>query len=289
MACLPPFLALMRPHQWVKNAFVAAPLFFTPEVMDRAHALPVLLAIAVFCLLSSCVYIINDWADREADRLHPEKRTRPLAAGTVSLPFAGVQLAVLAGAAAAGSLALGRGFALVALAYVSINLAYSLRLKQIAILDVLMVAAGFVLRVVAGAAVIGVVPSAWIIIMTGLLALFIALAKRRDDLVRKLADNHRAALAGYNKPFIDTALTVVLSALLVAYLIYTTEAEVIARMGSPYLYATVPWVVAGVLRYLQIIYVEERSGSPTSIALKDRFIVPVVLGWIATFTLLIYA
>ena len=283
-----PLLALMRPHQWVKNAFVAAPLFFTPDRLSAGSALTVLLGMLCFCALSSAVYILNDTLDREADRHHPDKRHRPLAAGTVALAPALATMVALAAGGLAVALALSLGFGAIALVYLAINALYSLKLKDVSIVDVLLVSLGFVLRVYGGAELIDVLPSVWIIVCTGLLALFLALAKRRDDLVKRLDAEHRSALKGYTKPFIDTAITLVLGALLVSYLIYTTDPAVMSRIGSQHLYLTTPFVVAGVLRYLQITLVEERSGSPTLLALTDRFLVVTVLGWIATFAALIY-
>jgi decaprenyl-phosphate phosphoribosyltransferase len=177
---------------------------------------------------------------------------------------------------------------LVAALYFAINLLYSFWLKHVSLLDVLIVAAGFVLRVDAGAAAIQVEPTVWIVVCTGLLALFLALAKRRDDLAKDLSETHRPSLAGYNRRFIDQALAMILGALLVSYLIYTTDQTVIARYGTDKLYLTAPFVIAGVLRYLQITVVEERSGSPTDIALTDRFLIVTMLGWIIVFGLLIY-
>ncbi len=283
-----PFLRLLRPHQWVKNAFVAAPLFFTPRAMSLDSALVVLAGFACFCVLSSGVYVLNDFLDREADRQHPVKRNRPLAAGTVPVPVA---LAIMIGLIAAGlvgALLLGRAFAEIALAYFLINLGYSTFLKRASIIDVMLVALGFVLRVYAGGALIGVEPSVWIISCTMLLALFIALAKRRDDLVKGLDDNHRGSLKGYSKRFLDTSLAVVLAALLVSYLLYTTQPENRAHFGTDHLYLTAPFVIAGVLRYLQITLVEERSGAPTRVVLTDPFLRYTVLGWLATFAVLIY-
>lgn len=281
---------LVRPRQWVKNAFVAAPLFFTPSAWTKPQITAVLLTLIVFCLLSSAVYIINDFADREADRLHPVKKTRPIASGEISpslaLALAGLLLAVAAAAVAVPFLP--ETVVRIAALYLGINLLYSFWLKHVSLLDVLMVATGFVLRVDAGAAAIGIDPTVWIVVCTGLLALFLALAKRRDDVTKLLSEEHRPSLAGYNRRFIDTALSMVLGALLVSYLIYTTDQSVIARYGTDKLYLTAPFVIAGVLRYLQITLVEERSGSPTDIALTDRFLIVTVLGWVAVFGLLIY-
>lgn len=281
-------MTLLRPQQWVKNLFLWPVLLLTPTVLTWSHVALVAQATLVFCCASSMVYIVNDWCDREADRAHPVKRHRPLAAGTVS-----------PGAAAAllGGLAVGLGltifdlswrFQLVAGGYLALNLLYSFALKRVAILDVLCIAMGFVLRVVGGGVVVAVAPSAWLLIITGLLALFLALAKRRDDLVHALGSEHRRSLEGYNLAFLDVSVPVVLGTLLVAYLTYTTDTAVMARLGTTNVYTTSPFVVAGILRYLQITYVEERSGNPTRIALSDRFMLCAVAGWVATFAVLIY-
>ena len=281
-------VSLLRVPQWIKNAFVLAPLFFTPQAVSSHTATRVGLGMLCFCLISSCVYIINDLSDREADRSHPRKRRRPLAAGTVTTAEALVLLAILCAAGFAGAVALSGTFALVLSLYFSINLAYSFGLKHRPIIDLLAISAGFVLRVDAGARLIHVQPSEWIMICTGFLALFLAIAKRRDDLVKDVGTGHRPSLRGYTTQFLDVAATIVLGALLVSYAIYTTDNEVMARLGSERLYLTVPFVLAGILRYLQIALVEERSGSPTTIVLTDRFMIVTIVGWIATFAALIY-
>jgi 4-hydroxybenzoate polyprenyltransferase len=287
-SAVPPVLVLLRPHQWVKNAFIAAPLFFTPSAVNVGSVTTVLLGMLAFCVLSSAVYILNDYMDRDADRLHPRKRLRPLAAGSVPVPLAlGLMAALIVGGLAL-AWSLAPRFAGIALVYLFVNALYSLKLKDVSIVDVMLVSLGFVLRVYGGAELINVLPSVWIVICTGLLALFMALAKRRDDLVKNLDTGHRTALQGYTKPFIDTAITTVIGALLVSYLIYTTDVSVMTRIGSHSLYLTTPFVIAGVLRYLQITVVEERSGSPTALALTDKFLVLTVLGWLATFGALIY-
>ena len=284
-----PILALLRPHQWIKNLFVAAPLFFTPAALSPGALGRVILGIACFSALASAMYVLNDWCDREADRCHPRKRLRPLAAGTVSVRKA---LLLALGLALAGfalaALLLPAAFGQVLAGYVLLNLAYSFWLKRIAILDVLVIAIGFVLRIYAGGFLIGVTPTVWIVACTLLLALFLALAKRRDDIVRGLEKNHRPALAGYNAAFLDTAIAVVLGSLLVCYLLYTTQAENMARLHSNKLFLTVPFVIAGVLRYLQVTLVEHRSGTPTRLAVTDRFLLLTILGWLATFAVLIY-
>ncbi|MEX2598838.1 MAG: UbiA prenyltransferase family protein [Dehalococcoidia bacterium] len=281
-------LTLMRPHQWVKNAFVVAPLLLTPTALSIDTLLPVAGGLLAFCAVASGMYILNDFLDREADRAHPTKRLRPLAAGTVSPAFAlGLCVLLLAGGLGL-SLWLSFAFAVVVAVYVLLNIAYSVRLKHLAIVDVFVIAFGFVLRVEAGALLADINLTVWITIIVGLLALFIALGKRRDDLVKTLGSEHRRSLEGYNKAFLDASVVVVLGALLVAYLIYTTDVDVMERLGTENLFFSAPWVVAGVMRYLQIIFVDERSGSPTLLVLTDRFLITVIAGWAITLGILLY-
>lgn len=283
-----PALRLLRPHQWIKNAFVAAPLFFTPGALSPANIALVLAGVVSFCLIASAVYILNDYTDRHADRLHPTKRMRPIASGEVSGATALFLFAAILGAGLLLAFGLHPAFGALAAAYFLVNVAYSFGLKQISIVDVMMITLGFVLRVFAGAVLIAVAPSVWIVICTGLVALFLALAKRRDDIVKELGGRHRQSLKGYTKPFLDTSISVVLGALLVAYMIYTTDEEVAARLDSERLYLTIPFVIAGILRYLQIVLVEERSGAPTTIVLTDRFLIGCMALWVASFALLIH-
>ncbi len=280
---------LVRPAQWVKNAFVVAPLFFTPSAISPTTVKAVVLGTACFCAASSAVYILNDYRDRESDRLHPRKKTRPLAAGTVPVPVAFVLMGLLlAVALVVPYLWLPAGFFWIVAVYIALNVAYTVKLKSVAIIDVMIVAIGFVLRVEGGARLIEVTASAWLVIATGLLALFMAVAKRRDDLVQGLDASHRKSIEGYTKPFLDSIIAVILGALLVTYLIYATDTNVMQRLGTTKVFYTAPFVVAGILRYLQITMVEERSGSPTRIFLTDRMILGCVAGWIATFAALIY-
>jgi decaprenyl-phosphate phosphoribosyltransferase len=279
---------LLRPEQWTKNLFVVAPLFFTPPALSLASVAAVAGGVLCFCLLASAIYIVNDYLDREADRIHPTKAKRPLAAGTVSVPVALSLLILLLSGGLALALWLSPAFAAVGAAYVAMNLAYSLWLKHVAIVDVLIIALSFVLRVLAGNVLIEVAPSAWILIVSGLLALFMALAKRRDDLVRSLGDQHRRSLTGYSQSFLDTAVAVVLGALLVTYMIYTTDRQVMAELGTDRLVYTVIFLIAGVLRYLQITLVENRSGSPTTVVLTDRFLLVTGALWAITLAALIH-
>ena len=279
---------MLRPWQWTKNVFVMAPLFFTPPALSLKNVELVAAGFVSFCALASAIYILNDYFDREADRRHPEKQFRPLAAGTVAVSVAFMLFGVLLAGGFAIALVVSYEFALIAAGYVALNLAYSFGLKNVAILDVLIIALGFTLRVQAGAVLIDIAPSAWITITTGLLALFLALAKRRDDLSRKLCQDHRKSLSGYTLPFLDVAATIMLGALLVAYMIYTTDENVMSELRTDKIYYTTPFVVAGILRYLQIALVEKGSGSPTDVVLTDRFLIVTIIGWAITFGILIH-
>jgi len=282
-------VALLRPHHWVKNIFVLLPLLLTPAAMTWEAAGAALMGVAAFCAVASAVYVMNDYMDREADRRHPSKRFRPLASGAVpvalALPTMGL---LLAGGLAIGSLLTGP-FVFLLGTYFAINVGYSMGLKDIPIVDVLIVALGFILRVEAGASLVGVATTQWITIMTGLLALLLALGKRRDDVVNSRDTSHRSSLAGYNKPFLDNVMTAVLGALLVTYIIYTTDPAVAARIETGYLFYTTPLVAAGIMRYLQLLFVETRSSDPTEVLLNDRVLQGTILGWALCFGLLLYA
>lgn len=279
---------LLRPHQWLKNIVLFAPLMFTPWAINARSFTLLLAGFACFCAVASGVYVLNDLADRASDRLHPKKRFRPIAAGVIG---AGEALA-LGGLLVAGGLlfsyALSRDFAAVVALYLAINIAYSWRLKTVSILDILIIALGFVLRLQAGGVLVGIRPSGYLLTCIGLLALFMAIGKRRDDLVKGVDTNHRRSLTGYTPQFLDISMAVLLGALLVSYLMYTMDPAVAQRMGTDKLYMTLPFVVAGILRYLQITLVEERSGSPTRIVGSDRFLIATVCGWAAVFASLLY-
>jgi decaprenyl-phosphate phosphoribosyltransferase len=279
---------LVRPRQWIKNAFVAAPLFFTPEAVNLQNLGLVAAATAIFCVASSAIYIFNDLFDRDADRLHPAKASRPVASGAVPVAVAWSAFGLLAMLALGGAVWLSRNFAFYVVGYLILQTAYSSGLKHVAVLDVMIIAVGFVLRIFAGSVLIAAVPSPWIVIATGLVASFLALAKRRDDLVMDIGVSHRRSLGGYTVEFLDTAIAVLLAALLVSYLMYTTSEAVIARLGTPHLYISSVFVVAGVLRYLQLAIVFRRTGSPTDVMLGDWFMIATCTGWVLAMGCLIY-
>lgn len=279
---------LARPRQWVKNAFVFAPLFFTPAAISWESLYVVTQVFVGFCLISSAVYCFNDYRDRESDRKHPVKKNRPLATGEVGVASAIVFAVVLAFAGLAIVVLAAPGAGFYVLLYVAANIAYSMVLKRYPIIDVLTISVGFVLRIYAGAAALDLTPTVWIQICAGLLALFIALAKRRDDLVREVGAEHRESLEGYSKPFLDTCVVVTLSVLLVSYLIFTADREAMERLGSDKLFLTTPYVIAGLFRYLQLMLVYERSGSPTDLLFNDRFLMASVAAWVASFAYMIH-
>jgi len=283
-------IILMRPHQYIKNLFIFLPLFFALEITNTNLLLNALLAFVAFSISASSIYIFNDYMDIEVDRLHPKKRKRPLASGEVSKKSAKSLIAILSIIGISLMAVVSLKALYVLLLYMGLNIAYTLHLKHIAILDITIIAIGFVLRLFVGAFATDIKLSMWIVVMTFLLALFMALAKRRDDVLIYLntGKKMRKVIDGYNLQFLDTAMAIMASVVIVAYTIYTTSSEVVARVHSEYLYLTALFVILGVLRYLQITFVEEESGSPTKIVLKDRFMQFVLLGWIITFVWILY-
>jgi 4-hydroxybenzoate polyprenyltransferase len=280
----------LRPAQWVKNGFVFAALIFSRSVLDWHRTTLVVLAAATFCLISSAGYLLNDILDAPEDRQHPLKRLRPVASGRLSVRAAGSVAALLAAAALAGAWALGRGFLLVVATYASVNLLYSLFLKHITLVDIFVIAAGFVLRVLGGAVVIQVEISAWLIVCTTLLALFLALTKRRHELVL-LGDNasdHRSSLADYSPYFLDQLIAVVTASTLMSYALYTLSADVAAKFPGKRLELTIPFVLFGIFRYLYLVHQTQEGGNPTRLLLTDRVLLSVVLCWAASVILIIY-
>jgi decaprenyl-phosphate phosphoribosyltransferase len=278
---------LLRPQQWVKNVFVFAPLFFSPAASADSALSDVLFMFAAFCLGASGLYCLNDFCDRDSDKLHPQKRLRPVAAGTISPTVALILSGVLAASGLAIAFVMTKGGWVLA-AYLGLTILYSFVLKRLAIVDVLTIALGFVLRVYAGAAAASLEPTVWILVCTGMLALFIALTKRRDDLTQELNAEHRESLGGYSIAFLDASFVMVSTALVVSYVVFTTDPDAMQRLGSDKLYLTIPFVIAGTLRHLQLTMVYKRSGSPTDLALSDPFLVIAVLGWIGAFAFLMY-
>lgn len=283
-------IVLIRPHQYVKNLFIFMPMFFVGQMANVDLLVDSLIAFVAFSLSASAVYILNDYRDVEDDRLHPTKKNRPLASGSVSSQTGLVIMFLLVTCGLALMASLSIEAVAILIAYISLNLAYSFKLKRVAIIDVVIISTGFVLRLFIGSQVTAIPLSMWIVIMTFLLALFLALAKRRDDVLifRDTGKKMRQVVDGYNLQLIDSAMTIMSAVVIVAYILYTTSAEAVARIGNDHLYLTALFVILGIMRYLQIALVEENSGSPTRIVLKDRFIQLTIIAWLATFGWMIY-
>ncbi len=284
------FLAL-RPAQWTKNFLVFAGLIFAVRLFDPVAVLTAIEAFVIFCGLSGAVYLINDVADRESDRRHPLKRQRPIAAGVVSVRLAVGTAAVLLAVSLGGAFLISRPFGLVALAYASLQGLYSGPLKHIVIIDVLTLAIGFVLRAVGGAVAIDVSISHWLLVCTILLALFMALAKRRHELVL-LADGatgHRPILGEYSPYLLDQMIAVVTASTLVAYIFYTISPETAEKFGTEWLGLTIPFPLYGIFRYLYLVHQREGGGSPSDLLLNDRPLLACVALWVVAVVLIIYA
>ena len=283
------YLQLMRPHQYIKNLALFLPAFFALRITDPILLGKTILAAVAFSLAASSVYILNDYRDREDDRLHPVKKNRPLAAGTVSVQNAWILMGVLllSSLTVLGIMNQTAFFLLVA--YLSLNVAYSFGLKHIPIIDIFIIAIGFVIRIAVGAEVGDIPLSMWIILITFLLALFIALAKRRDDVILAAEGKKvRKSIDGYNLEFINGAMMMIGAVMMVAYISYTISPEIQNKFNNQSLYLTAFFVLLGVLRYLQITFVEQKSGHPARILLSDIFLQLTVLAWLATFGVLLY-
>ena len=281
---------LLRPKQYIKNIFIFLPLFFTGQVTNIELFVKASLAFVAFSLSASAVYIFNDYEDIKDDRKHPKKKYRPLAAGIISKNTALLLMIILfiIGFTLMAVISLK---ALVILSiYVILNILYSLKLKRIAVLDVTIIAIGFVSRLFVGSFAYEIQLTIWIVIMTFLLALFLALAKRRDDILifLKSGNKMRKSIDGYNLQLVDGSMMIMSSVVIVAYLLYTTSQQIIEKFQSENLYLTTLFVIFGLMRYLQITLVEKNSGSPTEIFLKDVIMQINLVLWISSFVWIIY-
>ena len=282
------YYRLIRPHQWIKNLFLFAPLFFGFD-HDTTHLLYVVYGFILFSFAASAIYILNDYYDIPSDQAHPTKRHRPLASGTIA-PWRALSLmGVLILIAVVGSWHLSERFGAIIISYILLMITYTYLLKHHAIIDISVIAVGFVLRIFAGASLIGDTPSMWIVLDTFLLALFLALAKRRDDCLLALQGTKtRSNIDGYTIEMVNAAMVLMAGVSIVAYIMYTVSPEVITRFGTSSLYLTAFFVILGFLRYMQLTFVEHKSGSPTKVVLSDLFLQLVILGWIGLFYLIIH-
>ena len=282
-------LVSLRPRQWVKNLFVFGGLVFAQRLFTWS-VWPALAAFVIFCGLSGAIYLFNDVADRDKDRLHPRKRERPIAAGLLPVPLALVSAVVLILAGLVAAFALSPRFAAVALAYVGLLTLYSAVLKHVVIVDVLTVAIGFVLRAVGGALAIDVDISGWLLICTILIALFLALGKRRYEYLTLEGDaaRHRPILAEYSAGLLDQMIAVVTASTVTAYALYTMAPETVAKFHTHLLPATLPFVLYGIFRYLYLLYRRQLGGNPSELLLNDRALLINTIGWIVAVVLIIY-
>ncbi|MFI3297982.1 MAG: UbiA prenyltransferase family protein [bacterium] len=282
-------LSLIRVHQWLKNGFVFLPILFDERLFDPAALFSSVIAFFAFSFVASSIYCLNDTIDKVADSQHPDKKHRPIASGRVSKWQAFV---LMLGCLALGGLLVGMyvpeiypilGF------YYILNIAYCLKLKQYAIVDVFVIALGFVLRVVAGGFATGIELSSWIILMTFLLALFLAFSKRRDDIViyNNFGTSVRDNIRSYNIDFLNQTITIISTLSVMCYLMYCMSPETILRLGE-HVYTTLIFVLAGFIRYLQITMVHEKSGSPTKVLIHDRFLQLCIVGWVLNFGIILY-
>ena len=283
-------IRLLRLQQWLKNGVVLAGLIFAGEVNLIDKVIIAIQATAAFCLLSSSVYILNDITDRNRDRLHPLKKTRPIASGEISVATASIIGLILAAAGIILSIFINQNFVIMVVGYLVLNIFYTFLLKNVVILDVMAIAGGFVLRAAGGAAAIDVQISGWLLITTFVLALFLGLGKRRHELIylEKEAGSHRKILEKYSTYLLDQLIGVVTASTVITYLFYTLSPEVSAKLGTRYLYITIPFVIYGIFRYLYLVHKEEKGGSPTRLLFTDRPLLLDVLLWLASVILILY-
>ncbi|MBR0489524.1 MAG: decaprenyl-phosphate phosphoribosyltransferase [Prevotella sp.] len=287
-------IKLIRPKQWIKNTFVLMPMFFGGTLFKGNNLIEGIIVFFAYSFIASSVYCFNDIIDVEADRRHPVKCNRPVATGAISMPMAyGLMFLMFALSMAMLLLLPSETYLKVTailLAYYVLNMAYCAKLKDYAIIDVCIIAFGFVLRLLAGGFATGIVLSKWIVLMTFLLTLFLSFAKRRDDVLRmnETGEAPRKNTIRYNLTFINEAITITAGVTLVCYIMYTVSPEVVQNFHTDYLYLTSIFVLVGLLRYIQIAVVDKKSGDPTKVILRDTFTQLVVLAWGLAFLVIIY-
>jgi 4-hydroxybenzoate polyprenyltransferase len=284
------FVRALRVYQWTKNLVVFAALVFAQEFTDSNQVVLSIGAFFALCAASSATYLFNDIIDVEKDRRHPEKCRRPLASGAIRVPTAAMLLVFLCAGSLVGAYAIRPQFAAAVLAYILLIVAYTLVLKRIVLVDVLVVAVGFVIRAVSGALALDVSFSNWLVVCTFFLALFLILGKRRHEIeiMEDDAVNHREVLGHYTRKFLDAIMIVVAATTLLAYTIYTCTSEVVERLGTDKLYVTLPFVVYGLFRYLYLVYHKQTGGDPSKTLLQDAPLMVTVALWGAANVVIIY-
>jgi 4-hydroxybenzoate polyprenyltransferase len=276
-------IKLLRPHQYIKNLFVFAPLMFSFQ-FGLNEIQGTIIIFILFSLIASGIYVINDYMDIKEDKKHPEKCFRPLASGKVGKKNAVLLAIFLCSVSLIGAYIYNFSLFLVLLLYFMLNIAYSLKLKHISIVDIFIIATGFVLRLFAGNSILSDELSMWIIVMTFLLALFLAIAKRRDDVLLSLQGKEtRKNINGYNLEFVNAIMVLMSGVIIVSYILYTVSNEVVGRLHTDKLYLTAVFVIIGVIRYMQLTFVEQQSGNPTKILLKDKFLKVTIVFWLISY------
>jgi 4-hydroxybenzoate polyprenyltransferase len=288
---LPLLIASVRPEQWTKNLLLFAGLLFGGRLLDASSVLKATEAFVIFCALSSAVYLANDIADRDADRSHPLKRTRPIASGELAVRDAAIAAAVLGAGALVFAIRLGPAFGALAGGYLALLFLYSAALKHVVIIDVLTIAAGFVVRAVAGAVAVDVPIGPWLPVCTTLLALFLVLSKRRHELVLlgEGATVHRPILQEYSPYLLDQMIAVVTASTVIAYSIFATSVETAERLGTRRLGLTIPFVLYGIFRYLYLVHQKRGGGSPTTTLVTDGPLLACVALWAVAVGLVLYS
>jgi 4-hydroxybenzoate polyprenyltransferase len=283
-------VASLRPQQWVKNGFVFAALIFSRSITDWARITRVTEGAILFCLMSSAVYLLNDILDAPEDRLHPVKKLRPLASGRLGVGTAWLTAILLAFVSLGGAWILDAKFFAILAAYGLLNVLYSLALKRVVLVDVFVISAGFVLRVVAGGVIIHVEISPWLVVCATLLALFLALSKRRHELVvlGRTAGEHREILSSYSPYFLDQLIGIVTASTLMSYALYTLSSDVQVKFPGKRLDLTIPFVLFGIFRYLYLVHHDREGGDPTRLLFTDSVLLSVVLFWAASVIFIIY-
>jgi len=283
-------LISMRPRQWVKNTFLFSGLVFSKNLFQAELLMKVSMGFILFCLAASSIYIFNDIQDRQNDSKHPEKGRRPIALGNLPVTQAYFVSVLLGGIALVFASVLDLTFFALLVTYILLNLSYSLKLKQVVILDIMCIAFGFVLRIHAGTTLAGIIPSDWLIVCTMTISLFLGFSKRRNELVFMVnhTDNQRKVLADYSIPFLDQMIAMVTACTVMSYILYTVSSETVARFGTRNLIFTIPFVLFGIFRYLYLIYHKRIIEEPTDLILMDFSSLFNILLWLGTIILIIY-
>lgn len=280
----------LRPHQWVKNLLVFAGVLFAKHLLDVDRVLMAVSAFCIFCLVSGSVYIVNDLLDLEQDRIHPDKCQRPLASGALKVWVALGCVGLILPFSLWEACRLSPAFGWITGLYFLQNLLYSIYLKRMVILDVMVIGLGFVMRAVAGAVAVGVEVSSWLILCTFLLALFLGFSKRRQEIVKLkgAGEEHRSVLAEYSPQFLDTMIGIVTASTLMSYALYTTSEQTVQKFGTTHLVLTTPFVIYGIFRYLYLMHRRDQGDNPTRVLLTDSALLVNILLWLVAVTGIVY-